>query len=46
MQDTPGKLCRTETCLFGGPDDSMEHLKSWEQVGLDGLNVFNDGFNI
>jgi len=32
VQETPGKLCRTETCLFGGPDDSMEHLKSWEQV--------------
>ena len=26
-----GKSCRTETCLFGGPD-SMEHVKGWEQV--------------
>jgi hypothetical protein len=32
VQDSPGKLCRTETCLFGGPADSMEHLKGWEQV--------------
>jgi len=32
LQDTPGKLCRTESCLFGGPPDSMEHLKGWENV--------------
>lgn len=32
VQETPGKQCRTETCLFGGPPDSMEHLKGWENV--------------
>jgi len=31
VQDGPGKLCKTETCLFGGPD-TMEHVKGWEQV--------------
>ena len=28
-----GKLCRTDTCLFGGPD-TMEHVKGWEQVRI------------
>ena len=32
IQDTASKLCRTKTCLFGGPPDCAEHLKSWEQV--------------
>jgi len=32
VQDVPGKVCHTKTCLFGGPADSMEHLKGWEQV--------------
>ena len=44
VQETPGKLCRTETCLFGGPEDSMEHLKSWEQVSLNDSNVYNGTF--
>lgn len=31
VQDGGDKKCRTDTCLFGGPD-TMEHIKGWEQV--------------
>lgn len=31
VQDGVGKSCRTETCLFSGPD-TIEHIKGWEQV--------------
>lgn len=31
VQDGVGKSCRTETCLFCGPD-TIEHIKGWEQV--------------
>jgi len=32
VQNATGKPYRTGTCLFGGPSDGMEHVRSWEQV--------------